>query len=537
MSLKSIRVKSSIPVFILAMTFILALFMFDRLIVMEETALEEQSGRFQSAISSVLKADSNLYQAKVAELNLLSQIGDVPTQHKIHTNKVEEATARIEEYLEHMSVNPQIQKDFGDLNTQLKAWHQATNKLIESGKYDPNYQALETEAEKLFDHIRTRLKMAGDQAIATAQASREKVLSDVLEFGNFTFAILAVACLIVIFISYTMPKRLTQNINSLTQRIREIAEGDGDLTARIEPNSNDEIGDLAHEFNNFVDKLQKLIATVQTQSVALGSVTGHLIESAKQTESITQALGHASDSTVNAGHEMNNSNLEMASMAEETSSEARHSDEMTHQGINAVKASHTAINELVTDIDGALNQSQLLEQSSENIANVLEVIRTIAEQTNLLALNAAIEAARAGEQGRGFAVVADEVRTLATRTQDSTNDIQDMIEQLKSNVGHASSAIIRSKERADETVSHIDQVNTIFTELQESFAKVQKMSSQTAKATQEQSNVSNMISQSMSSLNEQTNAAKNVVDASRKQADEVDHLYQALDQVVGRFKV
>jgi methyl-accepting chemotaxis protein len=334
-----------------------------------------------------------------------------------------------------------------------------------------------------------------------------------------------------------MPKRLTQNINNVTQRIKEIADGDGDLTARIDADSNDEIGDLAHEFNHFVDKLQKLIGTVQTQSVALGSVTGHLIDSAKQTESITQALGHASDSTVSAGNEMSVSNQDMATMAEATSAEARHSDEITNQGISAVKSSHKAINELVTDIDGALNQSQLLEQSSENIASVLEVIRTIAEQTNLLALNAAIEAARAGEQGRGFAVVADEVRTLATRTQDSTNDIQEMIEQLKSNVGHASSAIIRSKERADETVAHIDQVNTIFNELQVSFAKVQDLSSQTAKATQEQSDVSNMISQSMASLNEQTNAAKNVVDASRKQADEVESLYQSLDQVVGRFKI
>lgn len=537
MSLKSIRVKSSIPVFILAMTFILALFMFDRLIVMEETALEEQSGRYQSAISSVLKADSNLYQAKVAELNLLNQIGDVPTQHKIHADKVKEASDRIQEYIELMSINPKIQDEFSDLDIELMAWHEATNKLIQSGKYDANYKQLEDISESLFDNIRKRLQIAGDKAIETAQASREKVLSDVEEFGNFTFIILGIASLIVVFISYTMPKQLTENINSLTQRIREIAEGDGDLTARIEANTNDEIGDLAHEFNNFVDKLQKLIATVQTQSVALGSVTGHLIESAKQTESITQALGHASDSTVNAGHEMKASNQEMASMAENTSQEARQSDEMTHQGINAVKSSHTAIKELVTDIDGALNQSQLLEQSSENIANVLEVIRTIAEQTNLLALNAAIEAARAGEQGRGFAVVADEVRTLATRTQDSTNDIQDMIEQLKSNVGHASAAIIRSKERADETVNHIDQVNSIFSELQESFAKVQDMSSQTAKATQEQSDVSNMISQSMASLNEQTNAAKNVVDASRKQADEVDNLYQALDQVVGRFKV
>ncbi len=537
MSLKSIRVKSSIPVFILAMTFILALFMFDHLIVLEETALEEQSGRYQGAISSVLKADSNLYQAKVAELNLLNQIGDVPTQHRIHGDKVQEASDRIKEYLDFMSVNPELQKEFTDLNLELTAWHQATNKLIKSGTYDPNYKSLEADASKLFDHIRKRLKIAGEKAISTAQKSREKVLTEVLEFGNFTFAILAIASLIVIFISYRMPKRLTQNINNVTLRIREIADGDGDLTARIEADSNDEIGDLAHEFNHFVDKLQKLIGTVQTQSVALGSVTGHLIESAKQTESITQALGHASDSTVNAGNEMSVSNQEMATMAEATSAEARHSDDISNQGISAVKASHTAIQDLVTDIDGALNQSQLLEQSSENIASVLEVIRTIAEQTNLLALNAAIEAARAGEQGRGFAVVADEVRTLATRTQDSTNDIQDMIEQLKSNVGHASSAIIRSKERADETVSHIDQVNTIFNELQVSFAKVQDLSSQTAKATQEQSDVSNMISQSMASLNEQTNAAKNVVDASRKQADEVENLYQALDQVVGRFKV
>lgn len=537
MSLQSIRIKSSIPVFILAMTFVLALFMFDHLIVMEETALEEQSGRYQNAISSVLKADSNLYQAKVAELNLLNQIGDVPSQHKIHKDKVKEATDRIEEYLAFMSVNPELQKEFSDLNIELNSWHEGSNKLIESGTYDPNYKQLEADAAQLFDHIRTRLKVAGEKAIATAQASREKVLSDVQEFGNFTFAILAIASMIVIFISYSMPKRLTQNINNLTQRIREISEGDGDLTARIEADSKDEIGDLAHEFNHFVDKLQKLIGTVQTQSVALGSVTGHLIESAKQTESITHALGQASNATVNAGNEMNDSTQQMASMAEETSSEARHSDQITNQGINAVKSSHTAINELVTDIDGALNQSQLLEQSSENIANVLEVIRTIAEQTNLLALNAAIEAARAGEQGRGFAVVADEVRTLATRTQDSTNDIQDMIEQLKSNVGHASAAIIRSKERADQTMGHIDQVNQIFNELQVSFAKVQQMSSQTAKATQEQSDVSNMIKQSMDSLNEQTNAAKNVVDASRTQADEVEHLYQALDQVVGRFRV
>ncbi|WP_372239650.1 methyl-accepting chemotaxis protein [Pseudomonas sp. 8Z] len=240
---------------------------------------------------------------------------------------------------------------------------------------------------------------------------------------------------------------------------------------------------------------------------------------------------------VSAATEMNVSNQQMAELAKVTAHEASHSSQMTDQGANAVTLSNRAIEQLVSDIELALNRSADLEKSSAAITSVLEVIRTIAEQTNLLALNAAIEAARAGEQGRGFAVVADEVRTLATRTQDSTREIETMIERLKVSVAESTTAIQNSRRNADNTVQNINQMISIFDTLRSSFGKVQEMASQTALATDEQAKVSHHISENLTMLREQSDSVRAMSGQVKSQSQQISTLYQALNKQVDSFKV
>ncbi|MEC8082576.1 MAG: methyl-accepting chemotaxis protein, partial [Pseudomonadota bacterium] len=280
-----------------------------------------------------------------------------------------------------------------------------------------------------------------------------------------------------------------------------------------------------------------IIGSIRNQSQSLGNMTTDLNHASERTSGVTMTLVNASNSIVSAAHQMSMSNQEMAGVANDTANEAQTSSELTNQGIRAVNTSQGAIDGLVRDINDALNRAGELEKSSEAIASVLEVIRNIAEQTNLLALNAAIEAARAGEQGRGFAVVADEVRTLATRTQDSTNEIETMIEQLKVNVQESSRAIQNSRNNADTTVANFDEVIRIFGSLEESFGKVQQMAAQTAQATQEQSTVSNEINENLSSMKAQTDEVQAVSDMVQSQSKQISDLFEELDRQVGSFKV
>ncbi|QRV25370.1 methyl-accepting chemotaxis protein [Marinomonas foliarum] len=537
MRFNSIRVKSSLPALVMSITFVIAMTAMGYIIDQLKTALDSQADSYGKASAVILNADRDLYQAKLAEQRMIAGIGVRADEDADRLENAQQVKDRLALFRQYLSAEPQVYKSLGDFDKSFSAWLSSSNAVVAIDKSAPNFATLEKKSNADFSTLRGILDQAGEAVNEHAIKSKQLLEEKVIDFEKFAIAIVIIGLLVAIWFSYKTPKTLTNQVRYLGQRIREISEGDGDLTQRIEFSTKDELGDLANEFNDFVGRLRGIISSIHEQSNALGQMTGQLNNAAAQTANITTGLANASASIVSAGHEMDMSNQQMATVARDTAEEAKNSNNLTQNGMSAVNKSQHAITELVSDIELALGRSDELQKSSENIASVLEVIRNIAEQTNLLALNAAIEAARAGEQGRGFAVVADEVRTLATRTQDSTNEIESMIEKLKINVAESSKAIQNSRDNAGFTVENFDEVTKVFNSLQESFAKVQEMAAQTAQATEEQSIVANDINQNMVSLKDQTDSVQSVSDLIQQQSKDITTLYQNLDQQVGSFKV
>lgn len=494
--------------------------------------------KYVEAIAEVLNADRDFYQARLAQQKIVNGVGNFEENKAFFKENTKQVLQRFHNYTSYLSDDPQLTASYAGFHVKFNEWLQASEALIDSpqAQVKAELPAGMLVAEKHFGAIRDLLDRAGEGVREHARMMEAKMAEQFLDYQKMAFGVIAVAFVAALIFGFIVPLRITNEVVGLTRRIKEIADGDGDLTQRINSTSKDELGQLANEFDHFVEHLRSVIKSVHQQSSALGGMTGKLNDASEQTARITAALANASESIVSAGHEMAMSNTQMAEAAGNTAKEADNSSLLTKNGISAVHAAHGGISTLVKDIDSALVYSEELVQSSDAIASVLEVIRNIAEQTNLLALNAAIEAARAGDHGRGFSVVADEVRTLATRTQDSTNEIEEMIERLKDSVTKSASSIDSSRSNAQSTVENFSQVTEIFDQLNISFAKVQEMAQATAQATQEQEEVSENITENMVMLRDQADSAKGVSEQIQADSARISELYKSLDGHVGSFK-
>ena len=283
--------------------------------------------------------------------------------------------------------------------------------------------------------------------------------------------------------------------------INNIASKDGDLTIRFDENSNDEFGAMAKGFNMLLIKLQHTISDISQSTQGLVLSTKQLTGVANKSTDLVKQLTDKTKGISSSINILQSNAHDVADNTKLANEAARVSDTETNRSVAALDKTIGQIQAQADEINKSVEVIQSLAQSSSDISGVLEVIRNIAEQTNLLALNAAIEAARAGEQGRGFAVVADEVRSLASRTQASTTEIHAMIERLQSGSKQATSIMVTNKDTAFETVKSTQEAGQILRNALESVARIYSLNAQTADYAQQQIRTSESISSDIQTIN------------------------------------
>ncbi len=346
-------------------------------------------------------------------------------------------------------------------------------------------------------------------------------------------AFLIFGILASIFVSRLLVCPIKQTVNAMN----EIAHGNGDLTCRLHEEGRNEMTDLCRAFNAFVSKTHGIMNEV-------GQATLMVAASAEEMSTITHQSNQAVQRQKQESAQVASAMTEMAASVQEVSGNARHvaevsgeARELTLSGQREVRAVVEAIHTLSNEITQAATVIRRLEQDSVQVGSVIEVIRSVAEQTNLLALNAAIEAARAGEQGRGFAVVAEEVRSLASRTQQSTQEIQAMIEQLQAQAREAVNVMERSNDHTELSVSKASNAGEALDHITEAVSRIVAMVHEIANTTQQQSQVAEEVSRNIVTIDNEIDQIAESSSQTMVAGDELSRLAAKLNQLVGQFKV
>ena len=331
--------------------------------------------------------------------------------------------------------------------------------------------------------------------------------------------------------------RTLRPLAQIRENLDDIAAGEGDLTRRLPVNGRDEIGELAAAFNRFVDRIQGTIAQVVDITHQFTGLLDDVAQQAQRTDRDMQRQRSETDQVATAINQMSAAAQEVASSALRASEATRQTEEKGRLARETVATSVARIHELVEEVRQSSVSLDGLKRDVGAIVGVLDVIRAIAEQTNLLALNAAIEAARAGEAGRGFAVVADEVRALASRTQQSTQEIQGMIDRLQQATGRAVGAMERSGGMGEATTAQAEQAGTALAAISELIATINAMNTQIASAAEEQTAVAEEINRSVHTIAGAVDSMAQGAQQGAQSTAGMVGLGERLDGLVRQFRV
>ncbi|PQJ60801.1 methyl-accepting chemotaxis protein [Vibrio chagasii] len=365
---------------------------------------------------------------------------------------------------------------------------------------------------------------------ATEEANHSTLLTQLIMTA-------VVITLIVIVLVSWLVSFLFRDLNRVSAALEEIASGEGDLTQRLEPKSDDEIGQLAQNFNRFVGNMHTMVIKLSEVSAALGNQARQTASQAEERSARIQMQQDEINMVATAVNEMAAATQEIAGNADHTAQNSSEAVGACEHGTGQVTQTQSSIQNLAQEVQVATNVILELEEHGNSINAILSNIQGIAEQTNLLALNAAIEAARAGEQGRGFAVVADEVRVLSQRTHGSTQEIQQTIELLQGTTGKAVSIMNDSRTLAETSVDDANSAAASLTQIHAAVERISDMATQIASAAEEQASVTSEITRNTEGIRDVSNELADEAHQAAEQAAQLSELSHELESEISRFKL
>ncbi len=386
------------------------------------------------------------------------------------------------------------------------------------------------QAQQQSDTLMTQTDELQTAVRGIAEDSRNSAADSISTSSWINSIITVISIALAVLISWLTVRSISRPLSRVNHMLNIMAEGN--LTERVDYDAQDEFGELATNTNKLTGNLRKLIEGIANRATQLATAAEQSSNVSDETTNAIDEQRRQIEQVATATQEMNNTASEMAEGADQALREIQHSDDEAKRVREISDKNRSTIEQLAHEIQGASQVIDQLSENSSNIGGILDVIRGIADQTNLLALNAAIEAARAGEQGRGFAVVADEVRTLASRTQESTEEIQDMIENLQNDSKRAVEVMNRGREQAELSVQQSDEAAQALQSITESVHQASDSSNHIANAAQEQSRTAHDISErleSIVSIAEQTaSGSKQTAQASNEVAKLADELQDSI---------
>ena len=437
-----------------------------------------------------------------------------------------------------LSSQPQRRQTLDSWRSAVKTYAEnalsASTKLIDgSASFDdlrPNLDRMASDlsqAQKLAADFRTGAYQDFQQTLAEAREANERTTRLGIVLSLVLIVVVSAGAWLVI-------RSVMANVRGVIASLQAIARGDGDLTRRVNVESNDEIGAMIELFNGFLDKLQLTIRQIIEAASPLGQVSKELYKLTQGSEENAKSQQHHTDSITRDILTMTGSIQEVAQRSQQASDEANSAARQAATARDHIGSLASGISDLGTSVMSAVQAMEQLEEETQEVGSVLTVIRSIAEQTNLLALNAAIEAARAGEQGRGFAVVADEVRNLAQKTAASTAEIQQIIQRLQSSANTVLNVMTSNGEKSRSSIERSVEATQLLETIALTVNQIDELNAGIAQFTQEQIGLSSSIQQETQVLQQDAQATANGAEATARLGEQLvstgDHLRAATAQ-------